>query len=128
MGLFDKIKDSGEKLSNLKDTGVEKVKSTLKDFENALPIIKKAGYNLNELNVGVGLPPSIIASFSIKKVSEKEYSAALDEIDSNKVGKAVLNALNSASKMKEKLEIKSMTMNEIHVEIGLIPKVNLIYS
>ena len=128
MGLFDKIKDSGGKLSNLKDTGVEKVKSTLKDFENALPIIKKAGYNLNVLNVGVGLPPSIIASFSIKKVSEKEYSAALDEIDSNKVGKAVLNALNSASKMKEKLEIKSMTMNEIHVEIGLIPKVNLIYS
>ena len=128
MGLFDKIKDSGGKLSNLKDTGVEKVKSTLKDFENALPIIKKAGYNLNELNVGVGLPPSIIASFSIKKVSEKEYSAALAEIDSNKVGKAVLNALNSASKMKEKLEIKSMTMNEIHVEIGLIPKVNLIYS
>ena len=128
MGLFDKIKDSGGKLSNLKETGVEKVKSTLKDFENALPIIKKAGYNLNELNVGVGLPPSIIASFSIKKVSEKEYSAALDEIDSNKVGKAVLNALNSASKMKEKLEIKSMTMNEIHVEIGLIPKVNLIYS
>ena len=128
MCLFDKIKDSGGKLSNLKDTGVEKVKSTLKDFETALPIIKKAGYNLNELNVGVGLPPSIIASFSIKKVSEKEYSAALDEIDSNKVGKAVLNALNSASKMKEKLEIKSMTMNEIHVEIGLIPKVNLIYS
>ena len=65
MGLFDKIKDSGEKLSNLKDTGVEKVKSTLKDFENALPIIKKAGYNLNELNVGVGLRPSIIASFCI---------------------------------------------------------------
>ena len=128
MGLFDKIKDSGGKLSNLKDTGVEKVKSTLKDFENALPIIKKAGYNLNELNVGVGLPPSIIASFSIKNVSEKEYDAALNEIDSNKVGKAVLNALNSASKMKEKLEIKSMTMNEIHVEIGLIPKVNLIYS
>ena len=128
MGLFDKIKDSGGKLSNLKDTGVEKVKSTLKDFENALPIIKKAGYNLNELNVGVGLPPSIIASFNIKKVSEKDYEAALDEIDSNKVGKAVLNALNSASKMKEKLEIKSMTMNEIHVEIGLIPKVNLIYS
>ena len=128
MGLFDKIKDSGEKLSNLKEVGVEKVKSTLKDFENALPIIKKAGYNLNELNIGVGVPPSIIASFNIKKVSEKDYEAALDEIDSNKVGKAVLNALIGASKMKEKLEIKSMTMNEIHVEIGLVPKVNLIYS
>tara|TARA_B100000886_G_C20424912_1_gene493451 strand:+ start:1827 stop:2213 length:387 start_codon:yes stop_codon:yes gene_type:complete len=128
MGLFDKIKDSGEKLSNLKEVGVEKVKSTLKDFENALPIIKKAGYNLNELNIGVGVPPSIIASFNIKKVSEKDYEAALDEIDSNKVGKAVLKALIGASKMKEKLEIKSMTMNEIHVEIGLIPKVNLIYS
>ena len=128
MGLFDKIKDSGGKLSNLKDAGVDKVKSTLKDFESALPIIKKAGYNLNELNIGVGLPPSIIASFNIKNVSEKEYEAALDEIDSNKVGKAVLSALISASKMKENLEIKSMTMNEVHVEIGLIPKVNLIYS
>ena len=128
MGLFDKIKDSGGKLSNLKDAGVEKVKSTLKDFENALPIIKKAGYNLNELNISVGVPPSIIATFNIKNVSQQEYKAALDEIDSNKVGKAVLNALISASKMKEKLEIKSMTMNEIHVEIGLIPKVNLVYS
>ena len=47
MGLFDKIKDTGGKLSNLKDAGIEKVKSTLKDFENALPIIKKAGSNLN---------------------------------------------------------------------------------
>ena len=44
MGLFDKIKDTGGKLSSLKDAGIEKVKSTLKDFENALPIIKKAGY------------------------------------------------------------------------------------
>lgn len=128
MGLFDKIKDTGGKLSSLKDAGIEKVKSTLKDFENALPIIKKAGYNLNELNIAVGVPPSITATFNIKNVSDDEHKAAIDEIDSNKVGKAVLNALIGATKMKEKLEIRSMTMNEIHVEIGLIPKVNLVYS
>ena len=84
----------------------EKVKSTLKDFENALPIIKKAGYNLNELNIAVGVPPSITATFNIKNVSDDEHKAAIDEIDSNKVGKAVLNALISATKMKEKLEIR----------------------
>ena len=66
MGLFDKIKDTGGKLSNLKDAGIEKVKSTLKDFENALPIIKKAGYNLNELNIGVGVPHQLLQHLILK--------------------------------------------------------------
>lgn len=127
MGFFDKIKDAGGKLGNLKDAGIDKIKATITDFENALPVLKKAGYNLKELNIGVGVPPTVLASFSIKNVSEDVSNAALEELDSNKVGKAVLSALIGASKMKQKIEVKNMTMDEIEVELGLIPKVSLIY-
>lgn len=128
MGFLDKLKGAGGQISNLKDAGIDKVKSTITDFENSLPIFKKAGYNLNELNITLGLPPTILASFAIKNVSEEVSQSALEEIDSNKVGKAVLRSLISASKMKQKIDVKSMTMDKIEVEIGLIPKVSLVYS
>jgi hypothetical protein len=128
MGFFDKIKDAGGKLGNLKDAGIDKIKTIITDFENALPVLKKAGYNLKELNITVGVPPTVLASFNIKNVSEEVSNAALEELDSNKVGKAVLSALIGASKMKQKIEVKNMTMDEIEVELGLIPKVSIIYT
>mgnify|MGYP001164879963 FL=1 len=128
MGIFDKIKGVGGEMANLKNAGMDKVKGTLKDFEGSLPIITKAGFQLAELNVGVGIPPSIIACFTIKEVSSEILQEAQAEIESKKIGKLVLDSLIGATKMKEKLELKNMVMKGIEVEIGLLPKVTLVYS
>jgi|GEM_PF-4642262 len=128
MGIFDKIKGVGGEMANLKNAGMDKVKGTLKDFEESLPIITKAGFQLAELNVGVGIPPSIIACFTIKEVSSETLQEAQAEIESKKIGKLVLDSLIGATKMKEKLELKNMVMKGIEVEIGLLPKVTLVYS
>ena len=128
MGIFDKIKGVGGEMANLKNAGMDKVKGTLKDFEESLPIITKAGFQLAELNVGVGIPPSIIACFTIKEVSSETLKEAQAEIESKKIGKLVLDSLIGATKMKEKLELKNMVMKGIEVEIGLLPKVTLVYS
>ena len=128
MGIFDKIKGVGGEMANLKNAGMDKVKGTLKDFEESLPIINKAGFQLAELNVGVGIPPSIIACFTIKEVSFETLQEAQAEIESKKIGKLVLDSLIGATKMKEKLELKNMVMKGIEVEIGLLPKVTLVYS
>jgi hypothetical protein len=128
MGIFDKIKGVGSEMANLKNAGMDKVKGTLKDFEESLPIINKAGFQLAELNVGVGIPPSIIACFTIKEVSSEILQEAQAEIESKKIGKLVLDSLIGATKMKEKLELKNMAMKGIEVEIGLLPKVTLVYS
>jgi len=128
MGIFDKIKGVGGEMANLKNAGMDKVKGTLKDFEESLPIITKAGFQLAELNVGIGIPPSIIACFTIKEVSSETLQEAQAEIESKKIGKLVLDSLIGATKMKEKLELKNMVMKGIEVEIGLLPKVTLVYS
>lgn len=128
MGIFDKIKGVGGDMANLKNAGMDKVKGTLKDFEESLPIITKAGFQLGELNVGVGIPPTIIACFTIKEVSAEILQEAKTEIESKKIGKLVLDSLIGATKMKEKLELKNIVMKGIEVEIGLLPKVTLVYS
>ena len=128
MGIFDKIKGVGGEMANLKNAGVDKIKGTLKDFEESLPIITKAGFQLAELNVGVGIPPTIIACFTIKEVSPEVLQEAQAEIESKKIGKLVLGSLIGATKMKEKLELKNIVMKGIEVEVGLLPKVTLVYS
>ncbi len=128
MGIFDKIKGVGGEMANLKNAGIDKVKGTLKDFEESLPIITKAGFQLAELNVGVGIPPTIIACFTIKEVSPETLEEAQTEIESKKIGKLVLGSLIGATKMKEKLELKNIVMKGIEVEVGLLPKVTLVYS
>ena len=128
MGIFNKIKEVGGEMANLKNAGMDKVKGTLKDFEESLPIITKAGFKLAELNVGVGVPPTIIACFTIKEVSAETLQEAQTEIESKKIGKLVLGSLIGATKMKEKLELKNIVMKGIEVEIGLLPKVTLVYS
>ena len=77
MGLFDKIKDSGGKLSNLKDTGVEKVKSTLPPLPKELFQKFTKEFFLSDYDVNIlGEKKGIAFYFNTLCNCTKNYKAA----------------------------------------------------
>src|SRR4029453_14985772 len=52
------------KASELLDAGAAKLAELLAAFNAALPVIREAGYTLAGVDVDVGLPPKVTASFS----------------------------------------------------------------
>lgn len=136
MGIFDKAKESLvaakdgalEKMGDLKDVGSEKINQLLEDFESAKPHLKKAGFTLTELSVDIGINPVVTPHFKCEEVKQETIDQVLSEIDSNKIGKNILNMLIKASKMQQKITIQSMRFSGIAVEVGVIPKVQIKYN
>jgi len=136
MGLFDKAKESVAiakekalgKMADLKDVGSEKINQLLEDFESAKPHLKKAGFTLIELSVDIGINPVVTPYFKCEEVKQETIDQVLSEIESNKIGKNILNMLIKASQMQQTIKIQNMQFSGIAVEIGVIPKVQIKYN
>ena len=136
MGIFDKAKQSLAsvkdgalgKLSDLKDIGTEKINQLLEDFESAKPSLKKAGFTLVELKVDIGINPVVTPQFKYIEVPQQSIDQALSEIESNKIGKTILNMLIKASIMQKKIKMEHMVFSAIEVEVGVMPKVKIKYT
>jgi hypothetical protein len=66
----------GEKLAELKAFGAEKVQETLGAFLLSLPALKKAGYDLREFEIELGLTPKVIAHFMPLQDLSSAYAPA----------------------------------------------------
>ena len=136
MGIFDKAKESVAavkekalgKMTDLKDAGSEKINQLLEDFESAKPHLKKAGFTLIELSVDIGINPVVTPYFKCEEVKQETIDQVFSEIESNKIGKNILNMLIKASQMQQKIKIQSMQFSGIAVEVGVIPKVQIKYN
>src|SRR5262249_29035608 len=68
-GLSNKaaeLKDqAAAKAGAVKDAGLATLLETLDDFNAALPVIREAGYALRGIDIGIGLPPKVTASFAV---------------------------------------------------------------
>ena len=92
------------KMTDLKDAGSEKINQLLEDFESAKPHLKKAGFTLIELSVDVGINPVVTPYFKCEEVKQETIEQVFSEIESNKIGKNILNMLIKASQMQQKIK------------------------
>jgi hypothetical protein len=150
MGLFDKAKDSIDKakdsteksLDRAKDVTQESIASakdvTSKGMDlihkaviqtnDALPVLKHNGYNLTSLEIGVGLPPSITATFSFgTELTEDIEASMLAELENNKIGIMFVKGLSEANKLQKNIAIDNLKYDEVEIEASIPPSVTLIF-
>jgi len=124
-----------EKFSITASTAVSQVfssdlsaESIMKDFNAALPHLKKAGYILIEMEVELGIPPKLIPHFYRDSDIQLDLNSTLAAIGDNNIGKALILALNEASDLQKQIEVADMQFNYIEVELGPIPALKLQYK
>lgn len=137
---FDELKRgnftaAAEKFTTVASTSISQVFSSdlsrerlMKDFNAALPHLKKAGYTLTELEVELGIPPKLIPHFYHNPDVRLDMEQTLAALKDNGIGTALMHALKEAGSLQKELEVSDMKFSHIEVELGPIPSLKLQYK
>ena len=140
--MLDKVKEQGEQFKeksqeikkidismpelNLKEKGLDKIKDTIVQVTDALPVIKKAGYAVNEIEIGMGLPPSVVVHLMYEEgIDDDEKVKILEELGENKVGTMLLKSLLKATEVQAAIKMGNLKFKEIEVEMSVPPSVTI---
>jgi hypothetical protein len=115
-----------EQATKLRDAGTNKVVEAIDGFNAALPIVREAGYDLSEVTVELGLPPRLVASFTVaNEVSVEQFEELIANHAERKFAILLLKALREAWKIQSRIHIIGMTPRGMSVELGLTPSVTI---
>lgn len=117
----------GEKLAELKAFGAEKLDQTMGAFLNALPALSRAGYQLREFEIELGITPKIIAHFMPAPASVEDVAAAREALKDNKIGASMLSVLSRAGDVHRQIKVPGFACAHMEIDVGVIPAVRLRY-
>ena len=116
------------RLSELTSLGAEKLRDLMRSFQEALPSIKSAGYELTEFEVELGLTPKLIPHFRHVARSADDIAAARDALRDNRLGAVILGALLKAGDVHRQIQLADFSFSHVEIELGLIPSVRMQYK
>ena len=117
------------KAGELKDAGFAKMVETLDDFNAALPVLREAGYTLASVDIGIGIPPKMSASFSASDdVSAENVERLIAAHAEKKFTVLLMKSLYRAWQVQMKIKIAGLKPKGITVEIDLVPSVTVKFA
>jgi hypothetical protein len=120
------LKETLSNFYDVKDLTREKMATLANDMIALAPIIETTGYRAKEINIGVGIPPRMIFHFEkFADISEEEIARILSEHADKKLLSVIVNTLVSADAFQKKITLGSFSFNEISIELGVPPEVNV---
>lgn len=129
-GIVYTLISTNMNFSEMKTASMKKMtKSIVDDLDAAMPLIRKAGYDLDAIEATFTLPPEVKTIFILEKmVEKKKQEMILKALENNAIGKLTLNALINGFELNDVMTIKSMKLKLIHITITLPPSVTLEYE
>ncbi len=113
-------------VEGLKEFSGDTLGKTASRFNEALPYIERAGYEVTEIEVGLGLSPKVVPHLRITKIiSEEEKLVLLEETKDKKLVNTVLASLFRASAARSKLNFNKFHFSDIELELSILPTVVL---
>jgi hypothetical protein len=119
---------ANEKINHLSVVGGEKIQEMVTSFQQALPTIKSAGYELTEFEIELGVTPKLIPHFRYSPRSDEAVEGAREALRENKLGSLILGALLRAGAAHKQIKVAGFAFSHIEIELGLIPSVRLQYK
>jgi len=130
---FGKAKESlsatVDKISDLKDSGIEKISEPINELSNGLPLIEEAGFKVEEISIDLGIPPEISIGFSkMNEVKSESIQSLIDQHAERKILVIVLKALLTANNIQSKITFNKFIFAGVSIKLGLPPSVSLKYK
>ncbi|HET9232142.1 MAG TPA: hypothetical protein VFO00_12705, partial [Vitreimonas sp.] len=119
---------AGEKINQLSAAGSEKIQELVSSFQQALPALSSAGYELTEFEIELGVTPKLIPHFRHASRTTEDAEAAREMLKDNKLGQLLLGALLKAGDVHKQIKVAGFGFSHIEIEMGLIPSVRLQYK
>jgi len=113
-----------EHAAGVSEASLDKLNETLADFSVALPVLREAGYTLDDVEVDLGVPPKVVAKFSGSgSVPDEKVEAMLEKNAERSLAVLLVKSIQQATRLQSKLNIKGMKPRGLFVEIGFAPKI-----
>lgn len=121
-----KVAALSEQAAKLRDASTSKAMEAVEGFNVALPVVREAGYDLAEVSVELGLPPRVVAAFTVShEVSVEQFEQLIAAHSDRKFTILLLNSLREAWKLQSRIKIVGLTPRGMSVELGLTPSVTI---
>lgn len=113
-------------VGGIKDLSGDTLSKTAQRFNEALPYIERAGYDVTEVEVGLGLSPKVVPHLRIRElISEEEQLQLIEETREKKLVNTILTSLFRASAAHKKLKFKNFQFSDMELELSILPSVVL---
>ena len=114
------LKETLSNFYDVKNLTSEKLADMANDLIALSPIIEKTGFRTKEINVGVSIHFEKFAD-----VSKDDIDAILKENEDKTLLKVIVTTLVAADDFQKKLTLGNFKFNEIDIEVGVPPEVNV---
>jgi len=120
---------TAEKVGELKEAGLATLVAVLDDFNAALPAAGEAGYTLQTINVGLGLPPEVTATFATpSEVSPETIERVLATHADRKFTVVLVKSLHQAWQVQKRIHVAGLKPASLSVLLGLSPSVHVHFA
>ena len=115
--------------TNFTIPGADKVRGVVQDFNAITPLIERAGYEIVDLQIELGLIPKLIPHFKkVQDVSDVDKQLILEELKEKRLMSMLVNALFKSDSFQSNLNLSNYQYTGIEVEIAALPAVRLKYQ
>lgn len=104
------------------------VKALVRNINEALPFVERAGYRVAEIELGLSVPPKVVMHLILDdEVSDEVRAALLKDAEGKWFTRQLIERLHNVRQIQRATNFVGMAFDEIEVEIALIPSVILHY-
>lgn len=114
--------------STIATASADAVKSLVRNINEALPFVERAGYRVSEIELGLSVPPKVVMHLILDdEVSDEVRAALLKDCEGKWFTRQLIERLHNVRQIQRATNFVGMAFDEIEVEIALIPSVILHY-
>lgn len=114
--------------STIASASAEGVRSLVRNINEALPYIERAGYRVSEIELGLSVPPRVLLHLILDdEISDEVRAALMKDCDGKWFTRQLIERLHNVRSIQRATNFVGMAFDEIEVEIALIPSIILHY-
>lgn len=114
-----------EQVAGIGETSLAKLDEMLAEFTEMLPTLRTAGYSLKNVDIGLGIPPKVVAKFSGNGGVVPELK---DDGTERPLTVLLVKAIHQATNLQSAITIKGLRPSGLSVEIGLVPRIVVTFA
>lgn len=116
-------------VEDLKADSEEKMMESLEKIQESERVFKEAGYLLTAVELEMGFNPKVVAVLKREsEIGSRKKELLLKQHEDNKILRTVLTSLFKAEALEDKVHLRRLTFSEVHIEMGLVPAVHVLWA
>ncbi|MDP7010489.1 MAG: hypothetical protein QF685_03840 [Verrucomicrobiota bacterium] len=121
--------DVEDTVEDLKADSEEKMMESLEKIQEAERVFKEAGYKLQAVEMEMGFNPKVVSVLKREsEIGDRKQERLIKQHKDNKLLKSMLTSLFKAEALDDKVHLKNLTFSEVHIEVGLVPAVHVLWE